>query len=97
MNDRPRGATGSTGKGKSGAGRRPAASRPAPSAGVAPRLAAFQILKAVQQGEAFDLALNAAVTSLPEADRRLAHELAAGVFRQRNELDARLQQLVHRG
>ncbi|MDZ4862774.1 MAG: 16S rRNA (cytosine(967)-C(5))-methyltransferase RsmB [Gemmatimonadota bacterium] len=97
MNDRPRGATGSPGKGRSGAGRRPAASRPAPGAGVAPRLAAFQILKAVQQGEAFDLALNAAVTSLPEADRRLAHELAAGVFRQRNELDARLQQLVHRG
>ena len=51
--------------------------------GVAPRLAAFQILKAVQKGEAFDQALNAAVTSLPEADRRLAHELAAGVFRQR--------------
>ncbi|MEO8635322.1 MAG: transcription antitermination factor NusB [Gemmatimonadales bacterium] len=97
MTERPRGATGSAGKGKPGADRRSAAPRPAPSAGVAARLAAFQILKAVQQGEAFEVALNAAVSSLLEPDRRLAHELAAGVFRQRNDLDARLQPLVHRG
>ena len=94
MTERPRGTAGGVGRGTSGGNRRPAGPL---SAGVAPRLAAFQILKAVQQGEAFDLALTAAVASLPEPDRRLAHELAAGVFRQRNDLDARLQPLVHRG
>jgi 16S rRNA (cytosine967-C5)-methyltransferase len=34
---------------------------------------------------------------LPEPDRRLAHELAAGVLRQRSTLDARLAPLVPRG
>jgi 16S rRNA (cytosine967-C5)-methyltransferase len=41
--------------------------------------------------------LDHALGGLKESDRRLAHELAAGVLRHRNDLDARLEQLVHRG
>jgi 16S rRNA (cytosine967-C5)-methyltransferase len=43
------------------------------------------------------MALNREVGQLPESDRRLAHELAAGVLRQRSTLDARLAPLVPRG
>ncbi len=66
-------------------------------AGLAPRAAAFGILRAVHEGKPFDQALDHALGGLQESDRRLAHELAAGVLRHRNDLDARLEQLVHRG
>lgn len=67
------------------------------SAGLEPRLAAYRVLRGVQSGQPFDQALGPALGDLGELDRRLAHELAAGVLRQRGDLDARLQPLVHRG
>jgi 16S rRNA (cytosine967-C5)-methyltransferase len=66
-------------------------------AGLGARRAAYLVLRAVQEGEPFDQALGRALSGLKEEDRRLAHELAAGVLRQRTDLDARLQPLVHRG
>ncbi len=65
--------------------------------GVAPRAAAYRILRAVQEGQPFEQALDRGLRGLEDSDRRLAHELAAGVLRRRNDLDARLQPLVHRG
>jgi 16S rRNA (cytosine967-C5)-methyltransferase len=65
--------------------------------GVAPRQAAYRILRAVQEGQPFDQALDRGLRGLGDPDRRLAHELAAGVLRRRSDLDARLQPLVHRG
>jgi 16S rRNA (cytosine967-C5)-methyltransferase len=65
--------------------------------GLGARHAAYRVLRAVQDGQPFAQALGLAVGNLPEADRRLAHELAAGVLRHRSDLDARLQPLVHRG
>jgi 16S rRNA (cytosine967-C5)-methyltransferase len=79
---------------------KPAEQRPQDEAsptGLGARLAAYQVLRGVQEGQPFDQALGGAVTGLAEADRRLAHELAAGVLRQRTDLDARLQPMVHRG
>ncbi len=72
-------------------------SPPSGAAGVAPRQAAYRVLRATDAGEAFEPALDRALGDLPEPDRRLAHELAAGVLRQRQDLDARLMPLVHRG
>lgn len=69
----------------------------APPAGLPARRAAWQVLRAVDQGQPFDQALDAALRPLEENDRRLAHELAAGVLRRRTDLDARLTPLVHRG
>lgn len=66
-------------------------------AGLAPRLAAYRVLRATEEGQPFEVALDRALPGLAEADRRLAHELAAGVLRQRTDLDARLMPLVHRG
>jgi 16S rRNA (cytosine967-C5)-methyltransferase len=66
-------------------------------AGLGARLAAYRVLRAVQEGRTFDQALGGAVRDLAAPDRRLAHELAAGVLRQRTDLDARLMPLVHRG
>jgi 16S rRNA (cytosine967-C5)-methyltransferase len=68
-----------------------------PPIGLSARLAAYRVLRAVQDGRALEQALSVAFRGLEEADRRLAHELAAGVLRQRSDLDARLQPLVHRG
>jgi 16S rRNA (cytosine967-C5)-methyltransferase len=78
---------------------RRSAARPTGSlpAGLAARLAAWRVLHGVEGGQPFDQALGPALQDLEEPDRRLAHELAAGVLRQRNDLDARLQPLVHRG
>lgn len=45
----------------------------------------------------FDAALARGLGSLPDVDRRLAHELAAGVLRQGNGLDAVLKPFVPRG
>ncbi len=55
------------------------------------------ILSDVREGRPFDAALDGAVRSLGEADRRLAHEMAAGVLRRQTALDDRLGSLVPRG
>ena len=68
----------------------------APS-GIDSRRAALNILVQVRAGKPFDLALDRGVGKLAEADRRLAHELAAGVLRQQSALDSQLAPLVPRG
>src|SRR4051812_34613363 len=65
--------------------------------GIQPRRAAYAVLEQVRAGKPFDAALDRAVKQLPEPDRRLAHELAAGVLRGQSALDARLAPLVPRG
>ncbi|MBK8005146.1 MAG: 16S rRNA (cytosine(967)-C(5))-methyltransferase RsmB [Gemmatimonadetes bacterium] len=65
--------------------------------GLPARRAAYLVLRAVDEGTPLEAALGRALTGLDDADRRLAHELAAGTLRQRSDLDARLQPLVHRG
>ncbi|MCL4865456.1 MAG: hypothetical protein KJZ47_06145, partial [Gemmatimonadales bacterium] len=65
--------------------------------GLAPRLAAHRILSDVARGRPFDWALDRAVGSLGEDDRRLAHEMAAGVLRHRVRLDTLLAPLIPRG
>jgi len=64
--------------------------------GLKPRRAAFDVLAQVRAGRPFDAALDRAVRQLGEADRRLAHELAAGVLRGQTTLDAQLAPLVPR-
>jgi 16S rRNA (cytosine967-C5)-methyltransferase len=64
---------------------------------VAARRAALAVLTAVRKGAPFEQALDAALQGLGEADRRLAHELAAGVFRRQRDLDARLMPLARHG
>ena len=66
-------------------------------AGLAPRRAALGILRRVRAGTPFDVALDRELGGLEGADRRLAHELAAGVLRTEGSLDARLAPLVPRG
>ncbi|MGN6391872.1 MAG: transcription antitermination factor NusB [Gemmatimonadales bacterium] len=65
--------------------------------GLEPRRAAWSVLSQVRAGRPFDAALDRAVKRLAEPDRRLAHELAAGVLRSQSALDARLARLVPRG
>ncbi|MFL5517748.1 MAG: 16S rRNA (cytosine(967)-C(5))-methyltransferase RsmB [Gemmatimonadales bacterium] len=65
--------------------------------GLAPRRAALAVLADVRQGRPFEQALDRALEPLPDADRRLAHELAAGVLRRQQVLDDRLAPLVPRG
>ncbi len=65
--------------------------------GLGPRRVALEILGQVRDGKPFDAALNGGVGRLPEPDQRLAHELAAGVLRQRTVLDRQLAPLVSRG
>jgi 16S rRNA (cytosine967-C5)-methyltransferase len=67
------------------------------SVGMRPRRAALKILRQVRTGQPFEAALSGGVGRLPEPDRRLAHELAAGVLRQRTTLDRQLAPLVPRG
>jgi 16S rRNA (cytosine967-C5)-methyltransferase len=62
-----------------------------------PRRAALKILRQVRDGQPFEAALSGGIGRLPEPDRRLAHELAAGVLRQRTTLDRQLAPLVPRG
>ncbi len=62
--------------------------------GEAARIAALSVLRHVREGRRFDDALDEAVTGLSAADRRLAHEVAAGVLRHRHELDHRLRPLT---
>ena len=61
------------------------------------RRAAWQILERVRRGATFEAALDQVLGSLEERDRRLAHELAAGVLRRQRELDGRLEPLVPSG
>jgi 16S rRNA (cytosine967-C5)-methyltransferase len=65
--------------------------------GLPARRAALRVLQAVSTGQPFDQALTSALAPLAEADRRLAHELAAGVLRRRADLDARLMPLARQG
>jgi len=65
--------------------------------GLAPRAAAWRVLHDIRRGVPFDLALQRSLTGLPESDRRLAHELAAGTLRHRNTLDAALAPHVSDG
>jgi 16S rRNA (cytosine967-C5)-methyltransferase len=65
--------------------------------GLEPRRAAWSVLSQVRAGRPFDAALDRAVKRLAGPDRRLAHELAAGVLRSQTALDARLARLVPRG
>lgn len=65
--------------------------------GLAPRAAAWRVLHDIRRDIPFDLALQRALTGLPESDRRLAHELAAGTLRHRNTLDAALAPHVSAG
>ena len=67
------------------------------AAGIRPRRAALNILAQVRQGQPFEAALSAGAEGLSDPDRRLAHELAAGVLRQRSVLDQQLAPLVSRG
>ncbi len=70
---------------------------PALTRGLAPRRAALHVLAQVRQGRAFDTALDGALRGLDDADRRLAHEMAAGVLRRQHALDEQLSPLVRRG
>jgi 16S rRNA (cytosine967-C5)-methyltransferase len=67
------------------------------SVGLAPRRAAWRLLELVSQGRPFDQALTETLRSLPEADRRLAHELAAGTLRSAAVLDAAIAPHVRGG
>lgn len=67
------------------------------TAGLAPRRAAWDVLQQVAAGKPFDLALDGALDPLSGADRRLAHELAAGTLRTAAVLDRELAPLVPRG
>jgi 16S rRNA (cytosine967-C5)-methyltransferase len=55
------------------------------------------VLVDVREGRPFEAALDRAVGRMSDPDRRLAHELAAGVLRGRSALDARLAAHVPRG
>ena len=78
-------------------GRRTGGSPAHPAEGLPSRRAALRVLQSVSTGQPFEQALAAAITPLAEADRRLAHELAAGVLRRRGDLDARLMPLARQG
>jgi len=61
------------------------------------RRSALKILDLVAEGAPFDSARDRAVDGLGDRDRRLAHELAAGVLRQQQRLDDTLSPHVARG
>jgi 16S rRNA (cytosine967-C5)-methyltransferase len=65
--------------------------------GLAPRRAALRILERAGKGLPLDAALELGMKGLEGADRRLAHELAAGVLRRQTQLDTRLAAHVPRG
>ncbi|MGH7628489.1 MAG: 16S rRNA (cytosine(967)-C(5))-methyltransferase RsmB [Gemmatimonadales bacterium] len=65
--------------------------------GLAARRAALEVLRDVGRGRPLDAALAETLRALSDPDRRLAHELAAGVLRRRTGLDRRLALLVPRG
>ena len=53
------------------------------ASGTGPREAALDILRAVRTGKTFDRALDNSIAELSDVDRKLAHEIAAGVLRER--------------
>jgi 16S rRNA (cytosine967-C5)-methyltransferase len=55
------------------------------------------MLAAVRRGVPFDVALARGLGQLPDADRRLAHEIAAGVLRNTQALDTLLAHYIARG
>jgi 16S rRNA (cytosine967-C5)-methyltransferase len=63
---------------------------------TAARRAAIAILESCARGRVFEPALAEATRDLDQRDRRLAHELAAGVLRRQAALDAALAPLVSR-
>ena len=63
---------------------------------TASRRAALRILESCRRGQLFEHALNDVAPGLEDRDRRLAHELAAGVLRRQGALDQRLAPLVRR-
>lgn len=63
-------------------------------AGTPARVAALETLRRVRAGLRFDPALDDAVRGLPDPDRRLAHEIAAGVLRARAQLDRTVRPLT---
>ena len=68
-----------------------------PIEGLESRRAALKVLTEVRAGRPFEAALDRALGRLADPDRRLAHELAAGVLRRQKALDAQLAPLVPRG
>ncbi|MGE0351644.1 MAG: RsmB/NOP family class I SAM-dependent RNA methyltransferase [Gemmatimonadales bacterium] len=71
---------------------------PASPAALGARRAAFRILQGVRRGQPFDRARDIGVADVTdERDRRLAHELAAGVLRQQAVLDAALAPRIAHG
>jgi 16S rRNA (cytosine967-C5)-methyltransferase len=64
--------------------------------GLAPRRAALNVLAQVRAGRALEAALDGALARLDPVDRRLVHEMVAGVLRRQDMLDARLAPLVTR-
>jgi 16S rRNA (cytosine967-C5)-methyltransferase len=69
---------------------------PRNSGATAARRAAIHTLESCARGRVFEHALDEASRNLDERDRRLAHELAAGVLRRQAALDALLAPLVSR-
>ena len=69
----------------------------APAPGLAPRAAAWRVLHDLRRGIPMDRALSRALAAVPEADRGLAHELAAGVLRHREAVDAAIAPHLDRG
>lgn len=65
--------------------------------GLAPRAAAWRVLHDIRHDVPFDRALDRALAGLPDADKRLAHELAAGVLRHRSPLDSAIAPHVSGG
>ncbi len=61
------------------------------------RLAAHAILKRVRSGTTFEIAFDREANDLADEDRRLAYQLAAGVLRQRDQLDGILAPLTRHG
>ncbi|MES2304478.1 MAG: transcription antitermination factor NusB [Gemmatimonadota bacterium] len=55
------------------------------------------MMAAVRRGVPFDVALDRGLAALPERDKRLAHELAAGILRQSGALDQVIAPFVPRG
>jgi len=62
--------------------------------GAIARRAALEILRRLRAGATFELALTTATREIEDHDRRLAHEISAGVLRSRSDLDTRLCELV---
>ena len=65
--------------------------------GLASRTAAWRVLHDIRREVPFDLALERALGAVPESERGLAHELAAGVLRHRTILDAAIAPHLDRG